>query len=485
MIDELKAQKTFISYSWSTLEHEDWVIELAERLVNHGVEVVLDKWDSEEGQNLNAFMQRCVTDSTIEKVLIVCDKIYTEKADGFKGGVGTESVIISNEVYQDVEQTKFIAIVAERDEDGNEYMPTYLKGTKYIDMSNAQSYEDGYQKLIRNLYGKPEFCKPSLGKAPSFLLEEKKNTLNCKTELKILIHQVNKSPKKFDRLISDFFEHLRQDFASFSLKFPVKGDLKELLFSRLNEMIELRDVYIEFLDFYILEADKIDDYLLIEFFESLYPLVYSKEEGDGYFKVQFDHMKFFVMEIMIYTIAVLYKYKKYTEIKEIVNNAYMVRMILEEERICSIGVFRFYPEFIESVILPSSQQRYISNSGKLLIERANYKNISGNDIVEADFLIYLLTYIFNKQSGYDSWYPPTLPYFSNESIKFLSKLKSKKFYESCKIIFGDIELEQLKGKIDGFKAYLKDHIPSDHIPFSMSRYYLSTVFYDSTEIAKY
>ena len=174
MSEELKAKKTFISYSWSSQVHEEWVLELAQRLVSNGVDVVLDKWDSTEGQNLNAFMQRCVNDVTIEKVLIICDKVYTEKADGFKGGVGTETVIISNEVYQDIEQTKFIAIVAERDENGNTYMPTYLKGTKYIDMSNAQYYEDGYEKLLRNLYGKPEIRKPNLGKAPSFLLEEKK-----------------------------------------------------------------------------------------------------------------------------------------------------------------------------------------------------------------------------------------------------------------------------------------------------------------------
>ena len=41
--------RLFISYSWSTSEHEQWVIDLATELVNSGVDVVLDKWDLREG----------------------------------------------------------------------------------------------------------------------------------------------------------------------------------------------------------------------------------------------------------------------------------------------------------------------------------------------------------------------------------------------------------------------------------------------------
>ncbi|WP_226035411.1 TIR domain-containing protein [Aquibacillus saliphilus] len=177
MSEELRADKVFISYSWAMPGREDWVLDIATRLTNDGVHVVLDKWDSAEGQNLNAFMQRSVNDPTIKKVLVICDEIYTKKADGFEGGVGTETVIISDEVYRDVEQTKFIPIIAERGANGEEYIPTYLKGTKYIDMSSAQQYEEGYERLIRNLYHKPEYVRPELGKAPAHLLTDKKRRI--------------------------------------------------------------------------------------------------------------------------------------------------------------------------------------------------------------------------------------------------------------------------------------------------------------------
>lgn len=90
--------KIFISYSWASSER---VLELAERLMANGVEVILDKWDLKEGQDKYAFMEQSVTDKTIDKVLIVCDKSYAEKANQRTGGVGDETVIISPDLWTD------------------------------------------------------------------------------------------------------------------------------------------------------------------------------------------------------------------------------------------------------------------------------------------------------------------------------------------------------------------------------------------------
>jgi len=96
--------KVFISYSWTST---DRVIELAQRLMQDGVEVVLDKWKLKEGQDKYLFMEQCVTDDSINKVLMVCDKTYAEKANKRKGGVGDETMIISTEVYGKAKQELF------------------------------------------------------------------------------------------------------------------------------------------------------------------------------------------------------------------------------------------------------------------------------------------------------------------------------------------------------------------------------------------
>lgn len=78
MID--KTPCVFISYSWSNENIKNSVIDLANRLVRDGVDVKLDVWDLKDGQDKYEFMEKCVTNSNIDKVLIICDKTYVEKS---------------------------------------------------------------------------------------------------------------------------------------------------------------------------------------------------------------------------------------------------------------------------------------------------------------------------------------------------------------------------------------------------------------------
>ena len=164
--------RLFISYSWSSPEHEQWVLDLATELSDSGVHVVLDKWDLREGQDSIAFMEQMVTDASVSKVVMVCDKVYADKADGRSGGVGTETQIISAEVYAQKEQAKFVAVIAEKDQDGKPYVPTYYKSKIYIDLSESERYAEGFEKLLRWIFDKPLHTRPELGKPPSFIVEE-------------------------------------------------------------------------------------------------------------------------------------------------------------------------------------------------------------------------------------------------------------------------------------------------------------------------
>lgn len=87
----MKNPRVFISYSWHPEENKIRVEQLARRLMSDGVDVTLDVWSLKDGQDKYVFMEKMVTDSDINKVLIICNKDYAEKADSRKGGVGTES----------------------------------------------------------------------------------------------------------------------------------------------------------------------------------------------------------------------------------------------------------------------------------------------------------------------------------------------------------------------------------------------------------
>ncbi len=167
-----KQPKAFISYSWSSPGHCDLVRYYAERLVNDGVDTLLDQWDLSEGQDKYAFMEKMVTDPAVSRVIIFSDQTYAQKADKREAGVGTESQIISKEVYEKVDQKKFIPVVCQRGEDGEPCLPAFLKSRIWIDFSTPESVNENWEKLLRALYGKPIHEKPSLGKPPSYLVSE-------------------------------------------------------------------------------------------------------------------------------------------------------------------------------------------------------------------------------------------------------------------------------------------------------------------------
>src|SRR5882672_10517322 len=104
MSPENKSPKVFISYCWSTPEHEARILEWANRLVGDGVDAILDKWHSSGEQDKGAFMEKMVADSQVTKVLTFTDRLYSEKTNVRRESVETESQIIPQEVYRKADQ---------------------------------------------------------------------------------------------------------------------------------------------------------------------------------------------------------------------------------------------------------------------------------------------------------------------------------------------------------------------------------------------
>lgn len=140
--------KVFISYSWTPESNKKWVEQLVHKLEKDGVQVIIDFKDLKLGHDKYAFMERMVNDVTIEKVLIICNKEYKEKADSRMGGVGDESIIITPQIYESTIQEKFIPVVNEYDENGKPYLPNYLASRMYADLTD---FEKGYKELFYNI----------------------------------------------------------------------------------------------------------------------------------------------------------------------------------------------------------------------------------------------------------------------------------------------------------------------------------------------
>lgn len=160
--------KIFISYSHDNEEHKYWVYKLASRLVESGVETVLDQWDLQLGSNLTRFMEKGLTNS--DRVLVVCTDNYNKKSNEGMGGVGYEKNILTAEIFADQDTTKFIPCI--RAVTTTLKTPICLGGRTYIDFSNDEKLEVSLTALLHELFGVPARPKPSLGRSPFIQPEE-------------------------------------------------------------------------------------------------------------------------------------------------------------------------------------------------------------------------------------------------------------------------------------------------------------------------
>src|SRR5690242_15121950 len=78
-----RAPTTFISCSWDTDEHKNWVESLAARLRSDGIEVTLDRRDVAPGDRLPHFMETAVRENDF--VLLICTPEYRRKSDHRSG----------------------------------------------------------------------------------------------------------------------------------------------------------------------------------------------------------------------------------------------------------------------------------------------------------------------------------------------------------------------------------------------------------------
>ena len=103
-------------------------------------------------------------------MLILCDKKYTEKADTREGGVGTETAIITPDVYENHEQEKFIPVIME----DFKCVPVYLKSRLGIDFRDGHR-DQGFEELLHTIFNQPLYVKPSFGKPPAWLNDNEDN----------------------------------------------------------------------------------------------------------------------------------------------------------------------------------------------------------------------------------------------------------------------------------------------------------------------
>jgi tetratricopeptide (TPR) repeat protein len=152
--------KVFISYAWEEEPHPTWVGELATRLrTKDGLDVTLDRWAAQPGDELTLFMEKGIRDSRF--VLMICTPLYKAKFDERLGGVGYEARNIAGEIYTGLATKKIIPIHRQGGK-WAEAAPTAVLGSFYVNLTGDPFREVHYRTLVDFLHGRREVA-PRIG----------------------------------------------------------------------------------------------------------------------------------------------------------------------------------------------------------------------------------------------------------------------------------------------------------------------------------
>jgi hypothetical protein len=444
--EEVKVRRIFISYSWTSNDYVERVRELAEELGNHGMDVELDQWSLKEGDDKFHYMELMVNDPTIDKVLILLDKKYKEKADGREGGVGTEATIMTPKVYADVVEKrgkqKFIPVIMERDPDtGKEFVPAFLDGRKYTDLSDSEHYAEKFEELVRAIHNKPLHRKPLAGKIPNYLLaDETARTGTGGRGRRASEFLANNNPQALNA-VKDYFSLVIENLNVFDFPTDVTLINFELVLGKIQELAPIRD---EVVDCFVAIARYRDDPAFYEeirnFFEQLLVYFEFRNAGDSNNTWAADHYKFLGHELFLYAVAASLKFQRFSQLNELTEQGYFCAGSLFPSAGNTLLPFMKFNTYSEALsnYNRSLRRQYLSYDPYLINQRATRQDITFESLMQADFFLYTLFEIDEASetpSGFFNWYPSTLTFAEHRysAFEIFSRSQSRRFFERFRV----------------------------------------------------
>ena len=444
--------KLFVSYSWTSPDHEAWVLRLATDLRESGIDVVLDKWDLKEGHDAHAFMEKMVTDPEIKKVILICDKAYVDKTDGRSGGVGTEAQIISGSIYGGQAQDKFVAIVKERDDEGRAYLPAYYRSRIYIDLSDEAAFSENFERLLRWAYDQPLYRRPDLGQKPAFLSEEAGAvSLATSSRLKRAIDALRNSRKHAMPATAEYFKALSEEFERLRIDSSAEP-FDDAVVSSVESFLPYRNEAIEVFISLALYSDTVESRTVLHrFFENLIPYLDRPQHVSSWHEWDFDNFRFIIHELFLYAVASLICHERFESAAYLMSNRYYVPSRSDYGR----DVIEPFDVFRRSMISLESRKKRLqlnrlSLRADLLEQRCKGVGIGFRHLMQADFTLFMRA----SMNNFANWWPETLLYAQRHSGPFevFARSRSAGYFERAKVLLGIEAKEALTPLLQEFAA---------------------------------
>jgi len=478
-MDETPAPQVFISYAWSNEEHKQWVLDLATRLRGDGVDVQLDRWHLQKGDDANHFMERAVSDENIKHVLIIMDRLYKEKADDRVGGAGKETTVIAEAVYSKVKQAKFVPILRERDEVGQAYVPTYLSGRMYFDFSDDDAFEDVFEELLRHIYDAPALPLPPLGKPRNFAPDVSTIGAPAKVALQRLRDAADKDKptKIIHGKLQEFFAAFLHSLEEIRIESACPKDVHEddLVVASLENFLPTRNRLIDalFIAATHLDGGELGDEIH-EWLEGLGSFNDRKKFYASSYDWWFDNYRFLLYELFLYSVAVLIKTRRYETANFIMTAQYHVEDFTTGDRSfldTNATHFNNPVQALDSQRKERLKLNRYSVVADMIKERATHPRIAFVDLTQADLLLFLRSTFPDKGAlakGRFGWFPRCAGYLGRGPTQLFAKIGGPKGLNPFKALLQIDSIGHLRGKLEALFSSDRFRGVASSFPFGLN-----------------
>lgn len=415
-----------------------------------GIEVKLDKWDLLAGHDSNAFMESMVTDPTVNKVLMICDKAYAAKADQRAGGVGTESQIISPELYGKTRQDKYAAVMTDQDEDGNAHVPVFYRGPIFFDFRSGDRYEESYEQLLRWLADKPQFVKPKLGKLPDHIMETRPTAAGTRSAHQRAMRAVEDGTAQGAAHVRSFGEVLVDELNGLQVSPNGEDEIDELIIltlasSRpyLHQVAELARTIARF------SKDSETWERLLGILEQMLQLTVPAVEIQRWHSWQFDAAKIAAHDAFLSTLAIAIDEERFDLADRLFKRVWLIKNPYGAVNERATSDFAGFWQHVES--LEHRNTRLRLNRRSLFADLVKEAHDNGalppfESMMQADFVCHIRAATLGE---YEHWYPETLIYATNRFTPFpiFARAESREFLDRVLQAIGEPDLQAFTTKL--------------------------------------
>ena len=230
------------------------------------------------------------------------------------------------------------------------------------------------------------------------------------------------------------------------------GPIDDSILETLDAFLPIRNQYVEL----IVKTARFspDVRWATVFHRFIEELIHYTNPRRGQKRVEYDmdNFKFILHEVFLYTIATLLKFERFEQAAYLLSQRYYVPQGSDHGFMASFDDIHKHMGSLEE----RNERLEIGSEAiraDILRERCSGTEVTINDLMQADFTIFLRAELENYPK-YSQWWPELLTFLTEEGGAFgiYVRAHSKSYFDRLKVVLGIVQAQDLQPLIDAYKA---------------------------------